>query len=345
MSKKLSFEEVAKRVKDFNPDYEFIEQLSSTKFTFRYLPTGEIFTRRLNLFLKGEAHAPSISKEIRLKKFKSTNLEKYGFENPNQNKKVKDKVRATNLEKYGCEYASQNKEVKEKAKITNLEKYGCANVFQNEEIKKKIDLSRKKSGDIKLIDGKTLKNIATEKGIAHSSCRTLVNKGADIINYEKSDGSLPEQQLKSILEEIGVEFQREKWFNGNKVRVDFYLPKYNLVIEANGIYFHREEKVGQDYHFDRRVSLNKLGIDCLAFTCLEIKQNPTQVKYQILDFIQTGGKESYIYKDNGEVEVNLKYSKPDRLNVLGYNILKEWISFEVLVGNKVFDSGRQLWSK
>ena len=80
-------------------------------------------------------------------KSKATNLEKYGYENPFQNKKVQEKIKATNLEKYGYEYPSQNKEVQEKSKATNLEKYGYENVSQSPEIKnKKIETNLEKFG-------------------------------------------------------------------------------------------------------------------------------------------------------------------------------------------------------
>ena len=56
-------------------------------------------------------------------------------------------------------------------------------------------------------------------------------------------------------------------------------------------------------------------------------------------------KEGYIYHSDGLVEVNLNYSKPDRLKSLGYKLIKEWIGFEVFDGNTVWDSGRQLYQE
>lgn len=78
------------------------------------------------------------TKENRNGKRKATCLERYGCENPSQNKEVKDKLKATNLKRYGCETPLQNKEIKEKTKATNLKKYGYVNPFQNKEIKDKM---------------------------------------------------------------------------------------------------------------------------------------------------------------------------------------------------------------
>ena len=94
-------------------------------------------------------------------KRKQTNLEKYGVENPNQNKEIREKSKQTCLKKYGVEYSSQtdkvkekikqtclkkyggnapacNKEIQEKMKSTNIEKYGCENAFASDIIKEKI---------------------------------------------------------------------------------------------------------------------------------------------------------------------------------------------------------------
>ena len=76
--------------------------------------------------------------KTRLDKMKATNMEKYGVENPFQNKEVQDKMKATNMEKYGVENPFQNKEVLDKMKATNMEKYGVENPMQNKEVQDKL---------------------------------------------------------------------------------------------------------------------------------------------------------------------------------------------------------------
>lgn len=51
-------------------------------------------------------------------------MERYGVDNPQQLKWVKDKIRATNLERYGTEVGSQSDVVKAKARQTNQERFG-----------------------------------------------------------------------------------------------------------------------------------------------------------------------------------------------------------------------------
>jgi len=64
-------------------------------------------------------------------KMKSTNLQKYGFENVFEVEAVKDKIDQTNLEKYGVKRPLQSPVFREKTKETCLEKYGVENPLQS----------------------------------------------------------------------------------------------------------------------------------------------------------------------------------------------------------------------
>ena len=98
-------------------------------------------------------------------KIKTTNLEKYGSEFPNQSELVKnkrknsnikkygvvnvfeldetkDKMKITNLEKYGSEYANQSKLVRDKIKLTNLKLYGFEFATQNKNVINKSNITR-----------------------------------------------------------------------------------------------------------------------------------------------------------------------------------------------------------
>lgn len=68
---------------------------------------------------------------------KQTCLEKYGVDNPQKSKQIKDKTRQTCLKKYGVEYALSSKQVRKKIKQTCLEKYDVEHSTQAEVVKKK----------------------------------------------------------------------------------------------------------------------------------------------------------------------------------------------------------------
>ena len=113
-------------------------------------------------------------------KIKQTNLERYGVENPFQNKEIKEKIKQINLKKFGVVHPAQNKEVKEKIKQTCLKKYGVENPFQNEEIKEKIKQScLKKYG---------VENPSQNKEIKEKVSQTRLDNSFDFISTSKRIG-------------------------------------------------------------------------------------------------------------------------------------------------------------
>lgn len=70
-------------------------------------------------------------------KGKQTCIEKYGVENPSQVEQFKDKRTQTMLDRYGVENFAQSETFNEKNIQTCLERYGKANAFQVEEFKEK----------------------------------------------------------------------------------------------------------------------------------------------------------------------------------------------------------------
>lgn len=99
-------------------------------------------------------------KDMWIKQTKRNWLEKYGVDNPQKDKQVKQKTQQTNLEKYGnvCamqnvdiqqnirkknkelygeEFAAKSKIIREKIENTNLRRYGCRSSFGNEDVRSK----------------------------------------------------------------------------------------------------------------------------------------------------------------------------------------------------------------
>ena len=71
------------------------------------------------------------------KKFKLTNLDKFGVDNPMKNEEIKNKIEKTNLKKYGVKTTLLEKNTKEKRKNTLLEKYGVEEPLSSKEIRDK----------------------------------------------------------------------------------------------------------------------------------------------------------------------------------------------------------------
>ena len=78
------------------------------------------------------------SKECSNEAFKLTCLAKYGVENPNHLRSVRDKAEATSFAKYGVSNPLKNDDVRRKVEKTNITRYGTKNVFGSDVIRDRI---------------------------------------------------------------------------------------------------------------------------------------------------------------------------------------------------------------
>lgn len=76
-------------------------------------------------------------KKCSRKKFRLTNIEKFGYDNPMKNERIKNKVEEGNLSKYGVKTTLLETHTKEKIKKTLKERYGSETPFSSEIIKQK----------------------------------------------------------------------------------------------------------------------------------------------------------------------------------------------------------------
>ena len=80
---------------------------------------------------------------------KNTCLQKYGTENPNQSRIVKDKIEKTMMDRYGVKHALQRKEFLEKSQDTCEKHYGVKFPSQNKDIiEKQIQILTEKYGGV-----------------------------------------------------------------------------------------------------------------------------------------------------------------------------------------------------
>ena len=77
------------------------------------------------------------NKECIDKQRKTTNLKKYGVDNPLKNKNIRDKIKITLLDKYGVNYPIQSISIMNKIKKTIHDKYGVYHPMQSDIIKLK----------------------------------------------------------------------------------------------------------------------------------------------------------------------------------------------------------------
>ena len=132
---------------------------------------------------------------------------------------------------------------------------------------------------------------------------------SDIQKNRHSDGkyihsfskiSKAEKEIKQYLDSRGIESITQYWVKGIPYYYDFYLPKYNLIIEYNGDYWHanpKKFKSGEYLNIANRGSIlvddiwkrdfeKKEAIEKLRYNLIYIWENDYKLlKYSLLDEI------------------------------------------------------------
>ena len=156
---------------------------------------------------------------VNVEKVKQTKLKKYGDENYTN----KEKAKQTCLEKYGVEYAIANKEVRRKIVQSFINHYGVDHPLKVKEIKNKI------------------KQTCLEKyGVDHPSKSEIIRE--KVYNTLKKNNTFNsssiEKEFKKYLTEHNISFEYQYKTKQYPYKCDFYLTKYDLYIEIQGIWTH-----------------------------------------------------------------------------------------------------------
>ena len=159
--------------------------------------------------------------------YKKTCLEKYGVDNISKLDITTKKIKEKNLEKYGVDSYAKTLEFKKRYKETCLEKYGVENASQNLQIFSKQQKSR-----------------------------------YEIFQYNNSDifyqGSYEKDFLDKYYEKLNIskiDFINYRFDNKNKKYYpDFYISKYNLIIEIKSLYTYNK-------YLDKNISKKQACIE------------------------------------------------------------------------------------
>lgn len=229
------------------------------------------------------------SKEELVKRQKETINKKYGVDFYTQHKDFVKKQKETKLKLYGnanynnIEKVKKTKELTygtinynniDKQKLTCLSKYGVDNYAKSNKykevlIKEYTDLYP----NIDFIDIK--------KGwvvIKCPNCNTTSELTKQLI-YERnkrnqdvcltcnplgqSKRSYGEKEICEFLDLNNIKYVNNFKIKDTKQEIDIYLPDYNLGIEFNGLYWHNELFRSPEYHLDKTIKCEKLGINLI----------------------------------------------------------------------------------
>lgn len=215
-------------------------------------------------------------------KSKQTNLERYGVEHLSKSSEYKESIINKNLEKWGVEHYYQSDDFKQKSKQTILRRYGTEyknskeykDYLNSQEHKTKIFQIRKKfykergfdyigrEGDKAILYSYMCghqfsihpTNLERRKKIDVQVC-TICNP----ISLKSGQHT----NIVNFLMESGVELICNSRSQIPPFELDIYIPSKKVAIEYNGLYWHSEIYKDKNYHLNKLLKCNEVGIDLI----------------------------------------------------------------------------------
>lgn len=214
-----------------------------------------------------------------------TNNKKYGSDYYFLSKEGKSNIKNKIINKYGVENVFSSDIVKEKIIKTNNDKYGFDNPSKSDIIKDKISKKLKlywddeykkyykKNHNLKIIDFNIKKNeykVKCEKGHSYEIERKLLNNRLLLKSntclvcnpYNDSNYSGQEIEVRNYIESIT---DKKVYYNRrdiiNPYELDIYIPKLNIAVEYNGLYWHSSKNKNNNYHYNKHNLCKNLGLE------------------------------------------------------------------------------------
>lgn len=229
------------------------------------------------------------NKEEMIKRQKKTFQEKYNIDFYPQHIDFMKKQRKTKKEKYGDEnyvnvgkakntkkerYGNENFVNVEKYKITSVRKYGVDNYSKsNHYIKKIAEEYKNRYPEIHIINvGKFLVTIKCKNCGNESEVTKQLLYERNKRDYEicpvcnpigQSQRSGYEHELSDFLDNLSINYKSSDRKVLNKQELDFLLPLHNLAIEVDGLYWHNELFVTNDYHLTKSIGCQEKNIELI----------------------------------------------------------------------------------
>jgi hypothetical protein len=239
-----------------------------------------------------------ISSDQKIKDIKEKkSYEKYGTKAPGMNSEIKQKTISTNNEKYGSNSPLQNKEIKQKSQDTLFKNYGVDNPNKSNILLKKRVITfsnnmRKKFLEIYKNIG--LYDIDYKKKKMFLKCE----KGheyeleLDLFHNRRISNTILCVICNPIDKHIsGCELQLQDFINENydgikilnnrttlkPFELDVYLPDLKLAFEFNGLFYHSEKCISNNYHSNKTEDCEKQDIQLI-----QIYEDDWVYKYNIV---------------------------------------------------------------
>lgn len=257
-----------------------------------------IFKRSLNEGYGVYCSLPCTNKcENHIGTVKLTNNEKYGGNAPLCSEEIKDKVKKTNLERYGVENIFEDNEyikkktleklgvdsplklqsIKDRVVATNMKKFGVStpillsssrnkwrelaknNFIESHPDLKIININK----DIITIECNICNNIyEIDRSVLRGRLETTTNPC--IICHPIKDGvSIAEKELREFIDSLNLNIIPNNRSILDGQELDIYLPDLNIAIEYNGLIWHSEKYVEDDYHSEKTKGCKEKNINLI----------------------------------------------------------------------------------
>lgn len=201
-----------------------------------------------------------------------------------------ENVKNTNLKKFGGISPMSSTSVRKKIEQTNINRYGVSNIFEKKDfIQNKI---KEKYGDEKITRTPFFKKILEEKyeekyknkeitkngeKILYlcSVCKTTSKHNYNTFNYRNKNNinlckkcvpdyqSMIENELELFLKTLNIKYKKHDRKVIKPKELDFLIPESKYAIEINGLYFHSDIFLKNNYHQNKWNRCTDIGISLL----------------------------------------------------------------------------------
>lgn len=249
-------------------------------------------------------------------------------------KGISERRKSGSLKRYGVDFPMKHPIVKEALKKSLLQKYGVENVMYNQEIKnRQVSELRKSIGytpeiisKLESIDfwqeeyfdkNKTIEQIARELGINSAGAGNYFN-ALGLKCRDNYCTSVCEREIVSFLKDK-IELITQYSIENKRKSIDIYVPKLQLGIEFNGLYWHSEAcKKDRNFHINKTKEWEKYGIRLVHIWEDDWELRQSIVKRKLLSLLKVSEEEK-IYARKCEIGVP---SHQEKVTFYEYNHLE-----------------------
>ncbi len=260
-----------------------------------------------------------------IERVKETNLDKWGSEWYTQTESWKEKTKETSLDKWGVDHYSKTDDFKKRVKETSLEKWGVTSYTKTDEYKNKTKLTNiQRWGDV----SHTLNEVyrVENYGVAQNqnyikhlgngynlfSCDCGFTHDFEILTttyisrftsgFPLCTICYPVGKNKSFMEQEVFDFISSN-YSGEIVsgyrdglEIDIYLPQLSLGFEFNGLWWHSDQRLDKDYHYDKMEYFNEKGIRIFSIWEDDWVNRKEILKSQIMNILNKTDKRIFARK-------------------------------------------------